>query len=190
LNLGRLVEGLVADFQLAADDVFGNIILRTEGERLPDLSSSLRAESARLLLISQTGNFAGALLKHPKGKDTEIGTGDAAPDRFALAFSSSLWAVTLNPLLEEDSDSAVDKDSLLHRKALLVVATCDSECVAVKLVSQNLSLDIRAHSPLVELAVDFVVIDLPDYLLAGRRVCYVVLHCKTGSTALSLLAIS
>jgi len=152
LDLRRLVEGLVTHFELAADDVFGNIILGAEGERLPDLASSLRAESARLLVISQAGNFAGAFLKHLKGNDAEIGAGDAASDGLALALTSSLGAVRLNSRLHEDSDSAVDKDSLLHGKALLVVAAGDSERVTLEFISQNLALDIGAHSPVVELA--------------------------------------
>lgn len=55
-------------------------------------------------------------------------------------------------LLEEDSDSAVDQNTLLHGESLFVVTTSNSESVTLELLSQNLSIDIRAHSPVIEVA--------------------------------------
>lgn len=53
-------------------------------------------------------------------------------------------------LSEQDSDSAVDEDTLLHGEALLVVTAGDSESVALELVAEDLAVDIGAHPPVVE----------------------------------------
>jgi hypothetical protein len=43
-------------------------------------------------------------------------------------------------LLEEKSDSAVDQDTLLHGESLFVIATSDSEDVALVLVAQDFAI--------------------------------------------------
>ena len=53
-------------------------------------------------------------------------------------------------LLHEDLDSAVDQDTLLHGETLLVISTSDSEGVSLELGTENLSVDIGAHSSVVE----------------------------------------
>jgi len=53
-------------------------------------------------------------------------------------------------LSEEDSGSAVDKDTLLHGETLLVVATVDSENVALKVISQNVAVDFLTHTSVEE----------------------------------------
>ena len=52
--------------------------------------------------------------------------------------------------LHENSDSTVDEDTLLHGEALFVVSTGDSEGVALEFVTEDLSIDIRAHAAVVE----------------------------------------
>ena len=54
--------------------------------------------------------------------------------------------------LEEQSDSSVDQDSLLHGESLLVVTSRDSENVSFVLFSKNFSIDFLAHSLVVEVA--------------------------------------
>ena len=53
-------------------------------------------------------------------------------------------------LLEEESDSAVDQDTLLHGEALLVVAASDLENVALVLFAEDLTVHLLAHSLIVE----------------------------------------
>jgi hypothetical protein len=53
-------------------------------------------------------------------------------------------------LFEQNSNSAVDKDTLLHREALLVVTAGDSEGVTLELVAEDLAVDVGAHPPVVE----------------------------------------
>lgn len=52
--------------------------------------------------------------------------------------------------LEEDSSSSVDEDALLHGETLCVVATVDSENVALIVISQNLTIDFLTHSSVEE----------------------------------------
>lgn len=52
--------------------------------------------------------------------------------------------------LHEDSDSAGNKDTLLHGESLLVVTSSDSEGVALELLTEDFSIDIRAHTAVVE----------------------------------------
>ena len=96
LDLGGLVEGLVALLDLAADNVLGDIVLLAESESLSDLASPLGTESARLLVISEAGNLTGALLENLEGKDAKVGAGDAASDGLTLALTSSFGAVGLD----------------------------------------------------------------------------------------------
>jgi len=53
-------------------------------------------------------------------------------------------------LLEEESNSAVDQDTLLHGEALLVVAASDLENVALVLFAEDLTVHLLAHSLVVE----------------------------------------
>ena len=53
-------------------------------------------------------------------------------------------------LLEEEPDTAVGEDSLLHGEALLVVSSGDSHHVALELVSEGVGLHLLAHALLVE----------------------------------------
>lgn len=96
LDLGGLVEGLVALLDLAADNVLGDIVLLAESESLSDLASPLGTESARLLVVSEASNLAGTLLENLEGKDAKVGAGDAASDGLTLALTSSSGTVGLD----------------------------------------------------------------------------------------------
>ena len=53
-------------------------------------------------------------------------------------------------LLEEEADTAVGEDSLLHGEALLVVSSGDPHHVALELVPEGVGLHLLAHALLVE----------------------------------------
>ena len=54
-------------------------------------------------------------------------------------------------LFHENPDSSIDEDTLLHGKTLFVISTGDSESVTLELFSQNISVDIGAHSSVIQL---------------------------------------
>ena len=66
---------------------------------------------------------------------------------FSSTKANVLRALTI---LHKNSNSAVDQDTLLHGETLLVVSTSDSESVSLKVSRENLSVDIGAHSSVVE----------------------------------------
>ena len=93
-------------------------------------------------------------------------------------------------LLHEDLNSAVDQDTLLHGETLLVISTSDSEGISLELGTENLSVDIGAHSSVREVAatstinhkkvekhylLDLIVIDFEDFLLSSSWISDVVL---------------
>jgi hypothetical protein len=52
----------------------------------------------------------------------------------------------------ENSNSAVNQNTLFHGESLFVVSAGDSERVTLELLSQYLSINIRAHASVVEVA--------------------------------------
>jgi len=176
LDLGRFVEGLVTLLEFSADDVFGEVILASESILLSDLASSLWAESSFSLLVGKAGNFTGTLLENLKGDDTKVRSTDASSDGLSLSLTSSTRSVRLNSGLHEDSDSTVDEDTLLHGESLLVVTAGDSKGVSLEFSADDFSIDIRAHSSVVEVTVDLVVIDFLDELAPSKWVGNMVLH--------------
>jgi len=53
-------------------------------------------------------------------------------------------------LAEEETNTAVGQNALLHGETLLVVASGDSEDVALPLVAKGGGVDLHAHSLLIE----------------------------------------
>lgn len=50
----------------------------------------------------------------------------------------------------ENSHSSVDQNSLFHGESLLVVSSSDSENVTLVVISEDVSINIGAHSSVVE----------------------------------------
>ena len=80
LNLGGLVESLVALLDLTANDVLSDVVLLAEGEYLSDVGGSLGAESAGLVVGSDSVDLSVSLLHDLEGDDGQVGTADAAAD--------------------------------------------------------------------------------------------------------------
>jgi hypothetical protein len=118
----------------------------------PNLRRTLGTKSLGLDDISKTWNGFFALLHDGKSENGEILTDNAASDGLALAFTSSARSVAGVAIGEEESDSSrehlwEDKsqrifcalalsldeersstyDTLLHRKALLVITASNAE---------------------------------------------------------------
>jgi len=180
LNLGGFVESLVTAFDLPTDNVFGNIVLLSKGEGLSNLANSLGTESSGSLSVGETSDVGFTLLENLEGDDTEIGSADAASDGLSLPLTISSRSVGLGPRSEEDSDTAVDHDTLFHGESLLVVTAGDSEGVSFEFSTKNFTIDIRAHSSVVEVAIDLVIINFFYDLLPSHWVSDVVFHCVSG----------
>lgn len=58
-------------------------------------------------------------------------------------------------LFEENSHSGVAKNTLLHGKSLLVIATGDSKSISLEFITDNNAINVRAHSTITEMTTKF-----------------------------------
>ena len=58
-------------------------------------------------------------------------------------------------LFEENSHSGVAKNTLLHGKSLLVIATGDSKSISLEFITDNNAINVRAHSTITEMTTRF-----------------------------------
>jgi len=165
LDSGGLVEGLVTLLNFTVNDIAFDIILLFEVEVLDDSVLSLLSESVGVLNIGESGNFLFTLGDNSEGDDGKIGTGNATTDGLSLALTSSSGLEGSSTLSEENSGSAVDKDTLLHGETLFVVSSGDSEDVTLVFISHKLSVDFLTHASVKEGTNVFFIINF-DFLVA------------------------
>jgi len=169
LDLGGLEDGLLAVLvDLALDDVLTNIILLAEVEQLADLGGTLGTQAARLDGVGQTGNVLVTLLDNDQVQDGQLRRDNAAANGLALALTSLARAVARHAVVEQQADTRLSQNTLLHGETLLVVTTRDLEDVALELVTEIVTGDLSRDTLVVESAELAVIIDL-DNLLAARR---------------------
>ena len=177
LDLWGLVESLaIFSSDFSSDDVLSDIILLSKSKCGSDGIGSLGSESSRSLSVRESFNLTLSLDEHLEGDDGKVGATDASSDGLSLPLSGSSGSVEGDSSSHEDSDSTVDQDSLLHGESLLVISSSDSESVSLELWSKNDTINIGAHSPVGEVSVDLVIIDIEDLLLSGLGVGDVILH--------------
>jgi hypothetical protein len=151
LDLRSLEYGLLSILDdLSSDDILSHIITLLQVEELSDLGSALRAQSARLLLVSQSLNLSSSLLHNHQVKDGQIRGDNASTSGLALALSALSDAVSRHAIAEEDAHTGGSQHSLLHSKALLVIATADLE---------HITSEIRAKVVTAHLVRDTLVIE-------------------------------
>merc|ERR1719382_467354 len=69
---------LLLALELAANHELAHIVLLLEVEELPNVGSTLRAQAARLVVVSQARDLLRPLLRDDEAEDGEIGPHDAA----------------------------------------------------------------------------------------------------------------
>ena len=138
LDLGSLVSLVAVVFELTTDDELGDIVLLGETEELADVGSSLGSETAgnSSSLVGQTGDFLLALLDNHQVEDADISTNNAATDRLALAFTLTInyeifiyitaSSVARHTVSEEEADTVVAENTLLHGETLLIVSSSNA----------------------------------------------------------------
>jgi len=77
---------------------------------------------------------------------------------------------------EEQPNSNVAQNSLLHWESLLVVSSRDPEDVALPLISEDINLDFRPDSLLIEDSELVLIVLLKDLLGPRGGNCHVQLH--------------
>ena len=121
------------------------IILLGEIEETANLGGTLGSEALGVNGVGKARNLGLALLHNCKGKDGKIRANNAAADGLALALAGASGPIAGMAVGEEEADTGRMHDTLLHRKALLVVAAGDADNVSLPLVTEAVGWDLSAH---------------------------------------------
>jgi len=113
-------------FDCSVYDVLTYIILLSKDESLSDGTDFLWSESSWSLTISKSFNFSVTLYENFKSNNSEVWSTNASSCWFSLSFSGSSWSVKSSPLSEENSDSAVDQNTLFHGESLFIISSGNS----------------------------------------------------------------
>lgn len=129
-----------------SNDEFADIVLLAQAEESSDLGSALRSKSLWVDNVGQTGDVGFTLLDNGECKDREIKSNDAASNRLSLALTGSSRSVAGVAFGEEESDTGRDHNTLLHGKALLVIASSDAEDIALPFITKRIAGHFVTHS--------------------------------------------
>ena len=161
------------------------IIILGESKEPADLGGPLGTESLGMRDIGQAGNIVLALLDNDEGKDREVVADDATTDGLPLALSGAAGAVARMAFGKQELDTGGQKNTLLHRETLLVVAARDLEDVALELVADRVAGNLLAHALVQENTSAALVIDV-DQLLGAIGGVAVEAREKPSAGGLSL----
>jgi hypothetical protein len=123
-----------------------DVIRLLQGEELSDFVGTLGAQTSGDVDISESGDLLFSLLRDRDGQHGDIVSDDASSHRFSFSFTLSSFSETFLVLIQKESHSSVDHDTLSHGEALLVVTTGDLEVVTFKFVTEADGIDFLAHS--------------------------------------------
>jgi len=175
-GLGVWLGALLLGHDFTSDDEFANIVLLGQAEESSDLGGTLRAKSLGVDHIGQARDIVVALLDDRESQDGKVLSDDAATNGLALAFTGSSRSVAGVAVGEEELDTGRKHDTLLHGKALLVIAASDAEDVALPFITKTVAWHFIAHSLLHEDAQLALIINLEEFLRPVGRVGDVQLH--------------
>jgi len=195
LNLGGLaarlsvrVVGVLRRLDLT-DDILPHIVLLGQVEQPSNLGSTLGSVLLGDDGVGQSWDALRTKLDDDHSQDSDIGADDATTNGLALAFTISAGSVARMAGGQEELDTVRDKDTLLHRETLLVVATGDAEDVALELVSDSVTRHFLAHTLVVENTVSALILDVEELLLPSGRVGDIELHFRSETTEYQLTSL-
>jgi hypothetical protein len=136
--------------ELTLDNELTNVILLGEVEELSDLGGSLGAKTAGNGGVGQTGKLGITLLDDNEVDDGQVSTSNATTDGLSAALTVTERSVVAGGTIEEDLNSVVNEDTLLHGNTLLVHTTGDLEDVALELVTESIGGDLLGDTLIVE----------------------------------------
>lgn len=150
LDLWSLGVSLTVLLNGSSHNEVSDIILLGQTEELSDVVGSLWTQSLWGGDIGQTLNVVVTLLDNSQSKNRQVLVDDTTSDGLSLSLTRSSWSVTGVALRQQQSDSGWVQHTLLHWETLLVVTTGDLEDVTLELVSDRVTLDLLAHTLVVE----------------------------------------
>lgn len=160
LDLWSLSVGLTVLLDSSSDNVVSDVVLLGQTEELSDVVSSLRTQSLWGGDIGQTLDVSVTLLDNSQSNDGQVLRDDASSDGLSLSLTVSSWSVTRVTLGQQQSNSGWVQNTLLHWETLLVVTTSDLEDVTLEFVTDRVTLDLLAHTLVVEGTQLVLVLDL------------------------------
>merc|ERR1719394_168931 len=116
------------------------------------------------------------VLLNDNRNDGQVSIDNATTDRFAFTLTSTALTIARVSLGQEKTDTSLGEDTLFHGETLLVVSTGDTENVTSPFVTKGGSIDLLAHTLLVEGTNLNFIVDLEKLLAARSWICHVYLH--------------
>jgi hypothetical protein len=113
-GLGVRLGTLLLAGDLAANDELANVIVLGQVEEATDLGSTLGTKTRGEDGVGQSWDLGLSDLDNDDGENGNVGTDDATADRLALALTSAAGAVARVTVGEEETDTVVKEDTLLH----------------------------------------------------------------------------
>jgi hypothetical protein len=121
------------------------IVILAEAEEAADLGGTFGTEALWVDDVGEAGELAVALLDNGEGEDSQVHADDAATDRLSLALTSAARSVARVAFGEEESDTGMVEDTLLHGETLLVVTAGNAEDVALEFIAEVVTGNFLAH---------------------------------------------
>jgi len=109
-------------------------------------------------------------------ENTEIGIHNATPNRFVLSLSSPPWSIAAMPLTQQQEDTAMGQDTLIHGEALFVIATTDSDHITLPFFTQSISSNFCGHTLLIKGTKFAFIVHFNEFLAASSWERDVQLH--------------
>jgi hypothetical protein len=100
--------------------------------------------------VSSTFNEGITLLNDSESKSGNIGANDAASDRLLLSFTRSSGSVGGVSSRHKESGSALEKDTLFHCEAVLIVSSSDFKDISFPAFAKDISVDFLSYLLTVE----------------------------------------
>jgi len=142
------LRALLLWLDFTSDDELADIVLLAETKESSDLGGTLWTQSLGVYGVGDARNLVIALLDNGKSKDRQVHANYAATDRLPLALTSSSRSVTGVAIGEEETDTGWVHNTLLHWKALFVVATGNLKDIALEFVANAVARNLCTHSPI------------------------------------------
>jgi len=181
LNLGVSVSGvgltglLVDALDGAANDEAAEILLLVKLQELAQGGSALGVVGLGAVDVGETIDFLSTLLNNDEVKNGDLGGDNATTNGLALAFTSLAGAVARLTLGEQETNTVLSEDTLLHGETLEIVTTSDLKEVTFPVAAEDSTIDNLGDALLNESANDMLILDVEDLLSARDRVCDVEL---------------
>jgi len=189
-GLGADLGVLLVGSELASDDVRSDIVLLVEVEELSNLVGSLGSKSSVNDGVGEAGDFVVTLSDNNGGKNAHIVVNNATSNTLSLPLTLATGSVSAHALLQQESNTSMMKDTLLHTETLFVFTSSDSEHVALPLIAKRFGADLVRDSLLKKVANLVLIVDFDGFLLARGRVGDVDFHAVWGIFFVSFLSVS